>query len=294
MKQVSNFHGHTFRCGHGKGTEREMLEAAFKSGLKVVGFSEHVPVDYNQRYEDVATKLLGKAKAREHMVDLVVDATNGIRMPYGMLPQHVEAVLELKKEYPGQVYLGFECEYIEAYIPYYRALLESGVDYLILGNHFDQLLLHDHYYGFLSDDVSLMNYAKDAIKAFETGLFKYFAHPDLFMRHRDTFGEVGEVVAHQLCQAALKHNVVFELNLGGFRMGKKQYGDGSIRYPYNDERFWKIVASYKVPCCIGVDAHQPDDFLNPAIEIALEMAKRLDLNLILDLTIDQVRNGVKL
>ncbi len=292
MKIVSNFHGHTFRCGHGIGTEKQMLEAAFKSGLKTVGFSEHVPVDFNQTYLNVAIQLLGEKKANEHMNDLVVEGRNGIRMPYLMLQDHVEAVEALKKEYPGQVFLGFECEYIEAYLPYYRALLASGVDYLILGNHFKQLLAHDYYYGFLADDASILSYASDTIKAFETGLFKYFAHPDLFMRHRQDFGDACVVATHQICQSAVKHHVVFELNLGGIRIGKKHYGDGSYRYPYNDERFWAIVASYHIPCCIGVDAHTPDDFSHPAVNVAIDMANRLGLRVIENLTIDQVQNGV--
>ena len=39
----TNFHTHTMRCNHADGTDRAYVEAAIKSGIKVLGFSDHVP-----------------------------------------------------------------------------------------------------------------------------------------------------------------------------------------------------------------------------------------------------------
>jgi histidinol-phosphatase (PHP family) len=40
---LSNFHTHTFRCQHASGEDKEYVEAAIQSGLKVLGFSDHCP-----------------------------------------------------------------------------------------------------------------------------------------------------------------------------------------------------------------------------------------------------------
>ena len=38
-----NLHTHTKRCNHAYGEDREYVENAIKSGMKVLGFSDHCP-----------------------------------------------------------------------------------------------------------------------------------------------------------------------------------------------------------------------------------------------------------
>ncbi len=40
---IANYHTHTWRCHHAKGTEREYVERAIEGGLKILGFSDHTP-----------------------------------------------------------------------------------------------------------------------------------------------------------------------------------------------------------------------------------------------------------
>ncbi|MCB7558415.1 PHP domain-containing protein, partial [Tyzzerella nexilis] len=40
----TNFHTHTFRCGHAVGNEEAMVKSAIEEGIEVLGFSEHVPL----------------------------------------------------------------------------------------------------------------------------------------------------------------------------------------------------------------------------------------------------------
>ena len=47
---IANYHTHTYRCRHGKGTDREFIEQAIASGLKVLGFSDHCPWVYDTDY----------------------------------------------------------------------------------------------------------------------------------------------------------------------------------------------------------------------------------------------------
>lgn len=42
-KITNNYHTHTSRCGHAVGEDEEYVINAIKSGIKVLGFSDHVP-----------------------------------------------------------------------------------------------------------------------------------------------------------------------------------------------------------------------------------------------------------
>ena len=46
-----NYHTHTTRCQHAKGTEREYVEAAIRGGYKILGFSDHTPYPFDNGYE---------------------------------------------------------------------------------------------------------------------------------------------------------------------------------------------------------------------------------------------------
>ncbi|MFV0479993.1 MAG: PHP domain-containing protein [Anaerorhabdus sp.] len=41
--QNFNFHTHTYRCKHAIGRDEEYVIEAIKAGVKVLGFSDHMP-----------------------------------------------------------------------------------------------------------------------------------------------------------------------------------------------------------------------------------------------------------
>lgn len=59
---------------------------------------------------------------------------------------------------------------------------ENGLDYLILGNHYDHDDEHGFYFGHTRTAEQIRRYVDSAVKGMETGMFAYLAHPDLFMR----------------------------------------------------------------------------------------------------------------
>ena len=69
---IANYHTHTIRCNHAKGTEREYIEQAIKEGFKILGFSDHVPQPYpddfyswireDRIFDSVSKTALGKKK----------------------------------------------------------------------------------------------------------------------------------------------------------------------------------------------------------------------------------------
>ena len=101
----ANYHSHTTRCGHARGTEREFVEKAIENGFSIWGFSDHTPYPFDPGYR------------------------SGIRMDVKELDSYVQTVLDLKKEYEKeiQVLLGLEVEYYPAY---FQRLLDLTRDYL--------------------------------------------------------------------------------------------------------------------------------------------------------------------
>ena len=85
----ANYHSHTTRCGHARGTEREFVEKAIENGFSIWGFSDHTPYPFDPGFR------------------------SGIRMEVGELDSYVQTVLDLKKEYEKdiQILLGLEVEY---------------------------------------------------------------------------------------------------------------------------------------------------------------------------------------
>ena len=83
-----NYHSHTTRCHHAAGTEREYIEAAIESGLKVLGFSDHTPYPFKDGY------------------------VSRIRMGMDELEDYVNTVLALRDEYRNdiEIHLGLEVE----------------------------------------------------------------------------------------------------------------------------------------------------------------------------------------
>ena len=270
----TNFHTHTFRCGHAVGNEEAMVKSAIEEGIEVLGFSEHVPLP---RYT--------LNHFRSFAVACKAIITNGpaMRMPYKDKQLHLEEVKRLKEKYCDQIaiYQGFEAEYFEEYLDYYQGLLNSGeADYLILGNHFNKYTVHTRYYGKMDiSDEEIISYKNDLLKALDTNLFSYVAHPDLFMVGKVYFDELCENITREICQKALEKDVPLEVNAGGIRRGYRKVGD-EIQYPYPNSHFFDIVGEVGCKVILGIDAHSPDDFNQDDFEALEKFAWRHKLNVI--------------
>jgi histidinol-phosphatase (PHP family) len=48
---IANYHTHTPRCRHAKGSEREYVESAIKAGLQVLGYADHSPQIFPAGYD---------------------------------------------------------------------------------------------------------------------------------------------------------------------------------------------------------------------------------------------------
>ena len=236
MLKKTNYHTHTPRCKHASGTEKEYCEKAIENGFAVLGFTDHCAWPYENGF--VST----------------------FHMDVDQLEDYAASVNRVRNEFAGrlEVHLGLECEYYPAYINWMAEKKEElRLEYLILGNHFDTTDNGGMYFGRCMEPGHLKRYVKMCIEGLETGLFSYFAHPDLFLRSYSGFDENCRMASLDLCQAAKSLRIPVEYNLLGF-INCKNREDGMLGYPCT--QFWEVAAEVGVDAMIGVDAHSPGRF----------------------------------
>ena len=249
----ANYHTHTYRCGHARGSDEQYVRAAIDAGFVILGFSDHVPFE-------------GFHKASD-------------RMDYDQLDEYLNSIQSLKAKYADQITIlvAFEIEYFPQHLDYYKAL-RKRVDYLILGQHnvnnLDDDL--DNY----ANDHDVNDYTDHVVAAIESGVIDYVAHPDYFMLGRRHWSNACEQAAHRIAAAAAKAKIPLELNLNGIRYGHKPYKEGpAYVYPYRP--FWEIVAQYDVTCVYGYDAHHPTTLLeNDRLDTINAIVEGLPLHIV--------------
>ena len=233
---LTNYHTHTTRCGHAEGTEEEYIQTALRCGYQVLGFSDHTPWAY---------------------------ATPGfvsrIRMLPGQLEDYVSTLTALREKYAGRIrlHIGLEAEYFPAYLDWLREETERlGIEYLILGCHYDTTDEQDaraRRFGASSSSAHGRRYAEQVAAGLETGLYRYLAHPDLFLNRVTAFDAEAEKACREICETAARLDIPLEYNMAGLTLQGRP--DGSLGYTRDE--FWRIAAEYPVRAIVGCDAHAP-------------------------------------
>ena len=241
----NNWHTHTHRCGHAKGTDEEYVRAAIKAGVKKLGFSDHAP--YPNVYND------------------------GYRMYYEDLPEYIESVKHLKEKYKDQIeiFLGLEIDYHEEYLDVLKQY-RKDFDYLLLGQHGFELEDEKSY--FIKNKEDLKTYCDIVEIACEKGLVDCIAHPDVCMWSYPKIDEYVMAAAKRIADIAYKYKIPVEANCGsGVLRGKKEYEDME-RYAYPTEAFFKEFAKKGNEVIIGLDIHDPqlfstDEYINRVMSV---------------------------
>ena len=246
---IANFHTHTPRCHHAFGTEAEYVESAKAAGLQILGFSDHTPYPF----------------------------PNGFVSSFRMLPEQLEdyarIVRNLRKQHADslQIHLGVEAEFYPKLFPeLVRMLCDAGIEYMILGQH----MLYNEIEGIGAVGPSagtelLRQYCDQCIEAMYTGLFTYFAHPDLHNFQGEA--RVYRQEIRRLCKAANACRVPLEINLLGIREGRH----------YPNTLFWEVAAEENCPVILGCDAHRPSHLQEPEIEAkGLALARQFGLQVL--------------
>lgn len=227
----------------------EYVQCAIQRGLQTFGFSDHTPQWYPNDYY------------------------SKVRMYPHELQEYCHAVRALQKSYAGQleIPLGLEAEYYpDLFSELLSRVSDAGVEYLLLGQHWCGNEQNEIHNGRPTEDEShLKRYCKQCIEALETGLFSYFAHPDMFQYVGDQ--QVYRKHMRQLCLSAKETDTPLEINLLGIRYQR--------HYPRND--FWALAAEEGCKVVIGIDAHKPEDIQDLVPEQqALEIVRIYGLELL--------------
>ena len=228
---IYNYHTHTVRCRHAKGSDEDYIRRAMEAGIKYLGFSDHAPFVFPDGYENLYRVQMRDAES------------------------YVRELNILREKYKNdiQISIGFEMEY---YPRYFDEMLKIArnmrAEYLVLGQHF---ILSEHPNGVGSigptdSEEHLRIYVDEVIEGMKTGVFSYVAHPDLVCFTGDDKIYSSEI--SRLCLASKELDIPLEINLAGVRCNKF----------YPNEKFWKIVGDMGSPVTIGYDAHSSKDFLN--------------------------------
>ena len=244
-----NFHTHTARCGHASGTEEEYIRRAIDGGIKYMGFSDHVPVVFEDGHESY------------------------FRIPIAEVGDYRRTLLDLREKYRGQLemHIGFEMEYYPAMFDIMlKKALEYGAEYLILGQHFIGEELKDrHVYNDIEDPALLVCYTDCVTAGMKTGVFSYVAHPDIPRFNGDP--DIYRTQMLRICEASLALNLPLEINMLGIRDKRN----------YPDARFWELAGQVGCPVTFGFDAHDPEGaYDSRSIPVAMQMVRDYHLNYI--------------
>jgi histidinol-phosphatase (PHP family) len=239
----TDYHIHTKLCGHAIGAPRDYVLAAQQAGLVEVGFSDHNPMP--TQFDDW-------------------------RMDPDQLPQYVELVEEVRREFPRYpIRLGLECDFIAGYEDHIRDLTgQADWDYLIGAVHYVapgwDIDNPKHLKRWTEQPVEEIweAYFAAYTKMVESCLFDFLAHPDLVKKfgHRPK-GDLSRFYRDML-DATAEAGVVLEVSTAGLRK--------EVREIYPSRDFLEAAWHRHIPIVINSDAHAPD-------EVAYEFDRAYDL-----------------
>ena len=231
---IANYHTHTWRCNHAEPDEDRYVLAAMKRGLQILGFSDHTPYPFPGGYY------------------------SSFRMQPEQLPDYCQCIQALQKKYAGkiQIEIGLETEYYPKYFRELTAMLrDTPITYLLLGQHFTANETDGVYTGAPTANPRILKtYCSQTKDAMQTGLFTYFAHPDLI--HFVGSDEVYRAEMSSLFREAKSCGIPLEINFLGLSEGRH----------YPGRSFLELAAEENCQVIFGCDAHEPNSLLDTATE----------------------------
>ena len=232
-----DYHVHTARCGHARGTVERYVEHAIEAGLTELGFSDHLYL-----YWVPATERDPELAMAEWELDFYVEDVERCRARY-----RDDIVIRLSTE--------------ADFVPGHERQLEGILrrydwDYVIGSVHFlDGWGFDDERYltGYAEWDIDALyrRYFDVVGASAETGLFDTIGHPDLVKKfgHRPRADMSTEYAT--LAARFARAGTCVEVNTAGLR---KPVGE---IYPHAD--LLRACRAAGVSATLGADAHAPDE-----------------------------------
>jgi len=224
---IVDLHNHTSLCNHASGDISQYIEMAIKNGVKIFGFSDHAPMDYDQKY----------------------------RMNFNDMKNYELDIQRNKVKYKDkiEILLGYEVDYLKGHMD--ERVLHSNVDYLIGSVHFidkwgfDNPEFIGEYKNKNIDDIWQKYF--DTIKEMaDTKLFDIVGHLDLIKVFKFMPSKNISIIAKDALISIKNANMTLELNVAGYRK--------PINEAYPSKELLKQAFKLDIPITFGSDAHKPE------------------------------------
>ena len=236
-----DLHNHTTRCNHAEGTIDAYLERAIDLGIDIYGFSEHAPMDFDEKY----------------------------RLAFEEMEAYRADVLDAKERYADQIeiLLGYEVDWLPGHMD--ERVLKADVDYLIGSVHFIDKWGFDNpefLNGWKEKDIDEIWKAYfEATEAMaNSGLFDVVGHLDLIKVFKYLPREDTRILAKDALRAIKRSGMVLELNTAGLR---KPIGE-----IYPSRALLEAAYELDIPITFSSDAHSPKQ-VGLGYEEATELAR---------------------
>lgn len=233
----TDYHTHTYRCGHAEGTMSEYIETAIAKGIEDIGLTDHLWL----YFEPVESRNPEYAMAESEF------------------DRHFAEMLEARERYRDRinVRVSVEADYIEGREDELRSILSRyEFDYVLGSVHFMDGWLMDHpdyVHKFREERVTEIyrRYFGKLQKAIRTGCFDLLAHFDLpkkfgFLPEED----LSELVAETL-DLVRERDLAIEVSTAGLR---KPIGE-----IYPAPRILREVRKRGIPISLSSDCHDPSE-----------------------------------
>lgn len=243
---IVDLHNHTKLCNHAEGEISEYIEKAIECNIKYFGFSEHAPMNFDEKY----------------------------RIGFHQMKEYEQSIIDAKEKYKNsiEILLGYEVDYLKGYMD--ERVLNADVDYLIGSVHFIEEWGFDNpeFIGNYKDqDIDLI-WQKyfDAIEEMaKSRLFDIVGHLDLIkiFKYMPT-KDINEIAKNALL-AIKEADMSVEINVAGFR---KPIGEA-----YPSLSLLKEIEKLGIPITFASDAHKPEQ-VGLYSDEATQMAKSAGYN----------------
>ena len=233
-----DLHNHTILCNHAQGSIDEYIQKAIQKGIKIYGFSDHAPMNYDPKY----------------------------RMSFDEMDIYEKWIDNIKLKYSKiKILKGYEVDFTPEVD---KRVLNRDVDYFIGSIHFLDNWGFDNP-EFLAtwhqrdvDDV-YKEYFSLVEKMAESKMFDIVGHLDLIKVFNFRPKEDIKILAKNAIEAIADNKLVVEINTAGIR--KK------VNEIYPSITLLEMIKNKNINITFGSDAHNPSQvgfYLSQAYDIA--------------------------
>ena len=225
------FHVHTYRCKHaGDEGDEVYVKKAIDLGAERIVFTDHAPFPGNPF---------------------------GNRMFYEELPEYLESLGQLKRQYASviEIIIGLEIEYFPSFEEYYIELKGMPeIEILMLGQHMFEV--SPGRYSFHYKDLWFPHIAESVIQGIQSDYFDGVAHPDRVFKNDPTWTDEMERLSTVIIREAGMRGMFLEQNESS-KLQPNHY------WPQFWEMAEKMKQNYKPELQIikGLDAHSSKELV---------------------------------